>query len=124
MPSGLLVEHGCAKDGIARECYLPVRFNGYTENIKSRPGKACEAVESLSFTFNTDIFQPMGSNTRRSNGNRVRILPDPPGFYFRQPGFATVSGRHAAGPYLDGHHPVLGNQGGCPMVFQTHPFYS
>ena len=64
MPSGLPVKPGCTKGGITREYYLSVRFNTYIENIGGGSGKACDAVESLSFAFNTDIFLPMGSHAR------------------------------------------------------------
>ena len=75
MPSGLPVEPGCIKDGIAGEYCLPVRFNVHTENIWVGPGKACDAAENLSFVFNTDIFLPVGRHARGNlRKNPVRRL--------------------------------------------------
>lgn len=64
MPSGLPVEPGRSKNEIAGKYYLSVRLDVYTENIGIGPGKACEAVESLSFVFNIDIFLPVGRHAR------------------------------------------------------------
>lgn len=83
MPFGLSVKPGCIKNGIAGKYSLPVRFNGYTENVGVGPGKAFNAVENLSVVFNTDIFLPVGRHARRFHGDPVRIQSDPPRVYFR-----------------------------------------
>ena len=64
MPYGLPIEPYRTQSGLARDDYLPGRFNGYPENIGVGPGKACEAVEGLFVTLNSDFPEPVGRYLR------------------------------------------------------------